>query len=195
MDREEVERKIGALKAIIQTLVPDVYSHDEEEALAFFQQSVQDADPVAMCITNELDKDEIVHAFAWGGSKYESVTAELETMPVSAHLEPNQRNHALVGLAALEAADIALETATQMPEPAGRRRMSTRERIQIGEEVFVFEMTKQMVKHEGKQVDLFEKTLLNKLIDNLPEPWKGETKKGIWRLGQRITMAIENMDD
>ena len=77
-----------------------------------------------------------------GGSKYEICNSRAgdDASCSSSPRKPNQHAESTALVSGLgrptKPPTIALETATQMPEPAATKdRMSTRERIQIGEEV------------------------------------------------------------
>ena len=59
VDRTEARRQIDALKAIVQTMLPAVYPKDDgRSAQAFFNELLQDDEPVALAIADQLTEGE-----------------------------------------------------------------------------------------------------------------------------------------
>ena len=177
------ERKVGALKAILQTVMPDLYWHDEDGAEAFFRDSVQDDDPVALTIANELTKHEIREAFSWGERCDGSLESELGQMPVMAFLGKDQLARARVMLLATEKADSAYQIATTIPTPREAGRVGIEPRVELGERLFVNEMMVDAAAQRG--VGTGPEGRLQpggEDRDGLPEPWRTRTGKDLDRL-------------
>ena len=183
---EEQTREIAALKAIVQTMLPDVYWHDDLECRDFFLEQLDDHDPVAMAITNVLSEEEVEHACAWGRENYKEVASELRTMPVAAHLSAEQFERAVIMFTAAEEADKAHETATRAQVA---KRMSPRAiaaRIRKGEEEFVGGMMKRAGIETGKLMN----ASLEERVAGLPGPWKSRTEKDLANLRERIQDSL-----
>ena len=89
MDNKEAQQKIAALKAIIQTLMPELYwTQAEGGAQANFGALVEDDDPVATAIANELTEPEIDEGFAWVDRARGSTEAEMRATPIVPFLNP-----------------------------------------------------------------------------------------------------------
>ena len=188
MDNDEEQmREIAALKAIVQTMLPDVYWTDDLECRDFFLQQLDDHDPVAMAITNVLSEEEVEHACAWGRENYKEVASELRTMPVAAHLSAEQFERAVIMLTAAEEADKAHETATRAQIA---KRMSPRAiaaRIRKGEEEFV----DGMMKRAGIETGNFRDASIEERIAELPGPWKSRTERDLATLRTRIQETLD----
>lgn len=91
MDHNEAERKIGALKAIIQTLMPEFYwtPGDGGSKTTFFEQ-LECRDVIATAIANELTESEIDVAFGWNERAIGSADAEMRAHPLVPYLRPDQ---------------------------------------------------------------------------------------------------------
>ena len=184
---EEQMREIAALKAIVQTMLPDVYWTDDLECRDFFLQQLDDHDPVAMAITNVLSEEEVEHACAWGRENYKEVASELRTMPVAAHLSAEQFERAVIMFTAAEEADKAHETATRAQIA---KRMSPRAiaaRIRKGEEEFV----DGMMKRAGIETGNFRDASIEERIAELPGPWKSRTERDLATLRTRIQETLD----
>ena len=186
---EEKTREVAALKAIVQTMLPDVYWHDDMECRDFFLEQVDDHDPVAMAVTNVLSEEEVEQAFAWGREIYKEVASELRTMPVVAHLSAEQFERAVIMFTAAEEADKAHETATRAQIA---KRMSARAiaaRIRKGDDEFV----DGMLKRAGIETGKIRNASLEERVAELLGPWKSRTEKDLTALRERIqdTLAGE----
>ena len=187
MDTDEKQtREIAALKAIVQTMLPDVYWHDEMDCRDFFLEQVDDHDPVAMAIVNVLSEEEVEHAFAWGKENYKEVASELRTMPVAAHLSAEQLVRAVIMFTTAEEADKAHETATRAQIA---KRMSPRAiaaRIRKGDDEFV----DGMLKRAGIETGKLRNASLEERVAELPGPWKSRTEKDLATLRERIQDSL-----
>ena len=183
---EEQTREIAALKAIVQTMLPDVYWHDDLECRDFFLEQLDDHDPVAMAITNVLSEEEVEHAFAWGRENYKEVASEVRTMPVAAHLSAEQFERAVIMFTAAEEADKAHETATraQIAKRMSPRAIAARSRK--GEDEFVGGM----MKRAGIGARDLSSASIEERIAKLPGPWKSRTQKDLATLRERIQDSL-----
>ena len=102
MDHDEAKRKIGALKAIIQTLMPELYlSPGKGAAKANFYELLEDQDPIATSIANELTESEIDEAFDWVRRAIGGAEAEMSATPIVPYLNPEQAERFRVQLEAI----------------------------------------------------------------------------------------------
>ena len=188
MDTDEEQiREIAALKAIVQTMLPDVYWHDELECRDFFLEQVEDHDPVAMAVTNVLSEEEVEHAFAWGRENYKEVASELRTMPVAAHLSAEQFERAVVMYTAAEEAENAHERATRAKVATRMSPRAIAARIRKGEEEFVGGM----MKRAGIETGNFGDASIEGRIAELPGPWKSRTERDLATLRTRIQETLD----
>ena len=91
MENIEAQRTIGALKAIIQTLMPEYYRAfgDGTSNTTFYEQLAQH-DIIANAIANELTESEIAQAFGWNERSIGSADAEMRAHPLVPYLRPDQ---------------------------------------------------------------------------------------------------------
>ena len=82
MDHNETDRKIAALTAIVQTMLPELYCDAPHNTQQPFDNAVSDDDPLALAISETLTPDEIAHAFAWAKAPLRSPDEELAAIPV-----------------------------------------------------------------------------------------------------------------
>ena len=183
---EEQTREIAALKAIVQTMLPDVYWHDEMECRDFFLEQLDDHDPVAMAITNVLSEEEVEHAFAWGRENHKEVASELRTMPVATHLSAEQFERAVIMFTAAEEADKAHETATRAQITTRMSPRAIAARIRKGEEEFV----DGMLKRAGIETGKLKNASLEERVAELPGPWKSRMEKELAALRARIQNTL-----
>ena len=91
MDHNEAERKIGALKAILKTLMPEYYLMEScGLPKQNFLESLEKDEPIAMAISNEFGETEIEDAFGWTKMAGEGGEAELRATPVTPFLNAEQ---------------------------------------------------------------------------------------------------------
>ena len=91
MDHDEATRKIGALKAIIQSLTPKYnWGLGSGDAMANFYEAVATHDVIASAIANELTESEIDHAFGWNAQAQGGPEAEMRAHPLVPYLRPAQ---------------------------------------------------------------------------------------------------------
>ena len=180
MEQTEARRNIEALKAIVQTLMPAVYpQYGEKSARAFFEELLDDDEAAAMAIANELTENEIEQAFGWGKETLGGADDEIRATPVVSYLTAEQVERMRVMLVAIDAADNALDAATQMPDPPGREPLGTQERVQIGEQAFVTAMVSDVLAQRGDMLDQDTERTVEETIRALPEPWKKQGLTGL----------------
>ena len=91
MENIEAQRTIGALKAIIQTVMPELYSAlGKAGSKANFYQEHEHHDLIATAIANELTENEIDEAFGWNERASSSAEAEMRETPIVPYLRPEQ---------------------------------------------------------------------------------------------------------
>ena len=183
---EEKTRETAALKAIVQTMLPDVYWHDEMECRDFFLEQLDDHDPVAMAITNVLSEEEVEHAFAWGRENYKEVASEVRTMPVAAYLLAEQFERAVIMFTAAEEAENAHESATRAQVATRMSPRAIAARVQKGEEEFV----NGMLKRAGTETGKLKNASLEERFAELPGPWKSRMEKDLAALRARIQNTL-----
>ena len=184
---EEKTREVAALKAIVQTMLPDVYWHDDMECRDFFLEQVDDHDPVAMAVTNVLSEEEVEHAFGWGRENYKAVASELRTMPVAAHLSAEQFERAVIMYTAAEEAENAHESATRAQVATRMSPRAIAARVRKGEEEFVGGM----MKRAGIETGNFGNASIEEMIAELPGPWKSRMEKDLTALRERIQETLD----
>ena len=188
MDTDEEQiREIAALKAIVQTMLPDVYWHDELECRDFFLEQVEDHDPVAMAVTNVLSEEEVEHAFGWGRENYKEVASELRTMPVAAHLSAEQFERAVIMFTAAEEAENAHESATRAQIATRMSPRAIAARIRKAEEEFV----DGMMKRAGIETGNLKNASLEERVAELPGPWKSRMERDLATLRIRTQETLD----
>ena len=104
MNREAAERQIAALRAIVQTMMPEYYlMQSGGQPQKGFLESLEAGDAVAMAISNELTQPEIEHAFGWPQRATDGGEAELRATPVTPFLTAEQTQRLRASLAASQA--------------------------------------------------------------------------------------------
>ena len=116
MDHNEAERKIGALKAIIQAMMPEYYLMQsgglpKED----FLESLEKDEPIAMAISNEFTESEIEDAFDWTKMASEGGEAELRATPVTPFLNADQVGKLRRQLANMDRNDASSEEGVRGP--------------------------------------------------------------------------------
>ena len=192
MEENAASRQVAALKAIVQTVIPDLYSSRKErrDQECFFEM-VRDDDPVSMAIANALTEDEIAAAFSWGDGTDESVESEFRTTPVTPFLTEEQRERARVMRVAEHEADKARVFALD-PAGTGSDGAPDAERgVKPYEEAFVAAMAKDLVEQRsGDALDGSEGSVEER-IESFPEPWRSRTRKELGRLREDIAGMLE----
>ena len=88
---DDPQRKIAALKAIIQTLMPEYnWGLGSGDAKANFYKELQSGDVIATAIAAELTKSEIAHAFEWNARALGGPDAETRAHPLVPYLNAAQ---------------------------------------------------------------------------------------------------------
>ena len=186
MKEREADRKIGVLKAVIQMALPQLYWDDEKDPHAFFRETANEGDPLAITIANELTEEEIEAGFRWGESHTPTVDSELEALPVARFLDPEQRERVRFGLVAMDAADTAFRWAMEAPTPKGNKRRIANRRIGLAEEVFVTEILNGLCEQE---VDIDPNKPPREWLEQLPENWREGAARELDRVLERVAEA------
>ena len=103
MNQKVASRQIAALKAIIQTMMPEFYlmqsGGSPKEA---FLESLEKDEPIAMAISNEFTESEIENAFGWTKMGSEGGETELRATPVTPFLNEEQTERLRASMVASE---------------------------------------------------------------------------------------------
>ena len=187
MDDNEARRKIGALKAIVQTLLLERYwKEDEEEGKREFLRAVDADDPVSMAIATELTEDELDRSFRWPEPSHEDAGEELLATPVVAYLTEGQRERARVSDVAANESDSAVVRALQELDPEGNGAKETGDLVRSAEEQFVESMLKDLVTQQGERHEMDEGRTVDERVGAMPEPWRSRTRKELARLREEL---------
>ena len=117
MNAAEAGRQIAALKAIVQTMLPDHYPRGHaKDGKALFGEQLAEDELLAMAVANELSENELEHAFRWADASYGTIDNELAASPVRPHLSEEQVQRARVALLAIAEVDDAHTLAVRMPD-------------------------------------------------------------------------------
>ena len=194
MDVNEARRRIEALKAIVQTMLHEVYCESgSATGRKRFVLGLEEDEALAMAITNELDADELAHAFGWTDAGFASARDELRANPVTLHLSEEQRMRARVALLAHEEADHAHTLAVRAPDRTGVAPLSADERVRLAEEAFLGRLEIDVL-HEREGWSGFT-TMARADTDErlacLPEPWRGHAARTLPNLRARVTETLE----
>ena len=195
MDLTEAKHKIDALKAIVKTVMPNVYPHTEEvSAKTFFYETIEDDDPLTMAIANELTEKEIDEAFGWVEASHGSVENELRATPIVTHLTSAQVERMRVMLVAIDAEDDAYAFATRAPNPPGTESVGKKARIGIAERFFVAAMVRDLLEQCGEAADWNPTSTGKEKFEELPEPWRKHTRNGLERVRKRTMKTLEDSE-
>ena len=196
MDENEPQRKIAALKAIIQTMMENVFwGENEGGARAFFEEMLDDEDPIAVAIRNELTEEEIEQAFSWTEMCNGSVAEEMRVMPIVEHLTTEQVERTRVRSVSLDEADNAFEFAMETRGGPGTVVLGPQDRIRIGERVFILGMIEDMVEQRGSASLWKDKPLSEEAVEELPEPWKTSARRRLGELKSRLSERLEDAEE
>ena len=103
MDQSEAKRTIAALKAIIQTMMPEFYwMQSGGLPKQNFLESLEKDEPIALAISNELTESEIEEAFGWTKMASEGGETELRATPVTRFLNAEQTERLRASMVASE---------------------------------------------------------------------------------------------
>ena len=110
MDQSQDRRAIAALKAIIQTMMPEFYLMQygglpKEN----FLESLEKDEAIAMAISNEFTESEIDDAFGWTKMGSEGGEAELRATPITPFLNAEQIGKLRLQLANMDRNDAPSE--------------------------------------------------------------------------------------
>ena len=195
VDLTEAKHKIDALKAIMKTVMPVVYPHTEEgSARTFFYEMLEDDDPLTMALANELTEKEIDEAFGWVEATQGSVENELRVTPIVTHLAAAQVERMRVMLVAVDAEDDAHAFATRAPNPPGTESVGKKARIGIAERFFVAAMVRDLAEQRGEAADRDPTSTDNEKFEELPEPWRKHTRKGVERVRIRTMKTLDDSE-
>ena len=192
MDHNEPDRKLGALKAIIQAVMPEIYWDEKYKgSKTEFEQRLKDDNPVAVAIANKLTEDEIEEAFSWIEQSHASIEAEMAATPVTAYLSATQAERVRVMLVAMDGADTAYELALQTYDPPGKgHRIDTEDRVEIGESIFVDWMVDDAVARSGVMLERNENTTTEDRVNALPDPWRTHARVRLDELRTRLRATL-----
>ena len=194
VNEAEAGRRIAALKAIVQTMLPDHYPRGHaKDGKALFAEQLAEDELLAMAVANELSENELEHAFAWIDASYGAIDNELAASPVRPHLSDEQVQRARVALLAIAEVDDAHTLAVRMPDRPGEPPLTADERVRMGEEVFVGRIEIDVLhEHEGwSGFTTRAAGNLEKRIDSLPEPWRQRVKGILPELRSRLRETLE----
>ena len=194
VEENEALRKIAALTAIVQTMMPEVYSETgEKSGTEWFDLQLEEDQLLAIAIANELDEEELDRAFGWVEVAFGSSSNEVSASPVAPHLRAEQRERARIALLALEEADHALTLAVRMPDRPGVPPLTAEERVRMGEEAFLGRIEIDVLhEHEGwSSFRTMAKPDLKERLEHLPEPWRKHATKRMPELRARLKETLE----
>ena len=190
---DERSRQVAALKAIIQTLIPEAYWSQEDESPdeeRFFEM-VEGGEPVAIAIANELTREEIAEACSWGERGDGSIEAELRTTPVMAFLTDEQRERVRVILVAELEADKASGRAHEAAKGSCEAAWGAEERLRPYEEQFVVAMARDLVEQRGEDALDSGEGSVDERVERFPEPWRSRARKELARLRENVAGMLE----
>ena len=187
MDHNEPDRKIAALTAIVQTMVPELYCDAPHNSRRPFDNAVSDDDPLALAISQTLTPDEIAHAFAWAKAPHRSPHEELAAIPVVPCLGAEHQLRVRTMLVAADADDEAWMAALGTRD-APRRDLDRA--LEIGTRRFVEAMTRDALAHRADVPETGPAATLDERIAALPEPWRTRTRHELETLKNRIAKTL-----
>ena len=194
VEENEALRKIAALTAIVQTMMPEVYEGPgEASGKERFDLQLEEDELLAIAIANELGEEDLDRAFGWVEVAYGSSSNEVSASPVAPHLRAEQRELARIALLAHEEADQALTLATRMPDRPGMPPLTDEERARMGEEAFLGRIEIDVLHvHEGwSSFTTMAKPDLKERLEHLPEPWRKHATKRLPELRARLEETLE----
>lgn len=178
----DADARVAALKAIVQTLILEHYSEENEEETKRRFLAMAEADlPVAMAIVNELTEAELDAAFRWPRGSEGDARSELPATPVVAFLTEEQQERVRVTSVAEDEGDRARAIAMEERDVSGGKSLPACERVRIAEERFVSAMVEDLVRHRGKSAAVVAGTI-DERVAGLPESWMSRTRRELERL-------------
>ena len=103
MNQKVVSRQIAALKAIVQTMMPEFYlMQSGGSPKENFFESLEKDEAIAMAISNEFTESEIEDAFGWPKEASEGGETELRATPVTPFLNAEQTERLRASMVASE---------------------------------------------------------------------------------------------
>lgn len=194
MDEAHARRTIAALVAIVQSMIPIVYSETHgEDGREIFEVQLREDDPLAMAIVNELTEKELDDAFRWVETSRAGYGNELSANPVRAFLSPEQLMRARIALLASDEADNAHTLVVRMPDRPAQPPLSPQDRVRIGEDAFMGRIELDVL-HEQDGWSGFTmraKADLDERIEYLPEPWRTNARRRLPELRARIRETLD----
>ena len=110
MNQNVVSHQIAALKAIIQTMMPEFYlMQSGGSPKENFFESLEKDEAIAMAISNEFTESEIDDAFGWTKMGSEGGEAELRATPITPFLNAEQIGKLRLQLANMDRNDAPSE--------------------------------------------------------------------------------------
>ena len=193
MDETGAQRKIAALKAIVQTMVHEVYSGGSESARELFLVQLEEDEVLAVAVANELSEDELEHAFTWAEAAIGSEKDAMSANPVVPYLSDAQRTRTRVALLAHEEADHAHTVAVRAPDRPDAAPLSDDERVALGEETFLGRIEIDVLhEHEGwSGFTTMAKAGTDARLANLPEPWREHASARLPGIKAQIQETLE----
>ena len=194
MNGDDAQRRIGALTALVQTLMCETYcGAGPDNGRALFERQLEDDELLAMAIRNELDDARLAEVFCASEPGTGPAGDEVAGSPLAPHLTPEQRRDARVALLAHREADDAHTLAVRAPLYPGSAALSTEDRIRFAEEAFLGRMEIDAL-HEREGWSGFTTRShadAAKRIAQLPEPWRKHARKRLPELLARIRETLE----
>ena len=190
MQPDDSNPSIAALTAIVQTMLPELYSDGPQQ----FDEAVRDDEPLALAIGNTLCADAIAEGFAWSGASPRSPDAELGAIPAAAFISAAQRLRARVMFVSHDAADAAHAMALG-PPGAPRRDVASVLGLAAGH--FADAMTRDARSHGADVVETAPAPAasVEARIAALPEPWRSRTRHDLGRLTDWVRTSLEHDDE
>ena len=193
MNGEEARRRIGALTALVQALMREVYcGAGPEKGRALFDLQLKDDELLAMAIRNELDDSALREVFSATANGPSPLGGEVAASPLSAHLSPWQRRDARVALLGHREADDAHTLAVRAPGNRGSLALSDADRVRLAEEVFLGRMEIDAL-HERDGWSGFEKRAhadTEARLGQLPQPWRRHARRRLAELRARVRETL-----
>ena len=172
MDENEAHRRVGALTAIVQMLLPDRYGPaSEENAMTSFRELANAGDPLASAISNELAEPEIEQALVSRGRTYATHEAALRATSVYPYLTEEQRDRARVLRVAEDAVDRACTAGDADPE-----------------RTIIHALLADLTEHRGVRPEKSQGSV-DEVVDGLPEPWRMQARKAMESVREDATTS------